>query len=313
MHEVFFVCFLLIPSRQHEHTVGPLEVREEGYIKSRREARHNNVQKNKFAKPRLPCNTQQEQKNKFKHMSPCGVRNSKKCSSWRSQECSDCCALLDSPDLPPPLPLRASSTPRQSPDAPRDYLEDSAWTLPALPCDPLNSIPATGLSRQIFFRDEQHRFKNTVFTQFVFGFGCSLVFSIFVAFPGYCLSSSAVLVWGGGERGGMGGAVCACLCLVFRSICESFFFLPEEAPGCSQQTLERFVCVPSHPILVWSVRHAGWLLTRFQVVTSGKTAHCSLYGRQYSGEVGLFGETVFYMFGHRAGCSRDGRKAKTPA
>ena len=53
---------------------------------------------------------------------------------------------------------------------------------------------------------------------------------------------------------------------------------------------------PSHPILAWAVRHAGWLLTRCQVKSSGNTEHCSPYGREYSAEKGLFGETVFYKF-----------------
>ena len=30
---------------------------------------------------------------------------------------------------------------------------------------------------------------------------------------------------------------------------------------------------PSHPILAWAVRQAAWLLARFQVKSSGKTAH----------------------------------------
>ena len=52
---------------------------------------------------------------------------------------------------------------------------------------------------------------------------------------------------------------------------------------------------PSHPTLAWAVRHA-WLLTRCQVKSSGKTAHCALYGREYSFEIGLFGETLFNKF-----------------
>ena len=31
--------------------------------------------------------------------------------------------------------------------------------------------------------------------------------------------------------------------------------------------------VPSHPIMAWAFRHAAWLLTRFQVRSSSKTAH----------------------------------------
>ena len=49
--------------------------------------------------------------------------------------------------------------------------------------------------------------------------------------------------------------------------------------------------VQSHPIMAWAVRHAAWLLTRFQARSSGKTAR-----REYWGDIGLFGETVLFKF-----------------
>ena len=51
-----------------------------------------------------------------------------------------------------------------------------------------------------------------------------------------------------------------------------------------------------HPSQAWVVRHAAWLRTRFPVKSSGKTAHYTLHGREYSGQIGFRGETVFYKF-----------------
>ena len=62
-----------------------------------------------------------------------------------------------------------------------------------------------------------------------------------------------------------------------------------------------------HP--AWAVRHAAWLLNRFQVKSSGKTAHSSsLYGRHCPGEIGLFGKTVLQVWW---GTRRDGRKVSS--
>ena len=40
------------------------------------------------------------------------------------------------------------------------------------------------------------------------------------------------------------------------------------------------------------IRHAGWLITMFQVKVDGKTPHERLRHRPYRGEVAEFGETV---------------------
>jgi hypothetical protein len=47
------------------------------------------------------------------------------------------------------------------------------------------------------------------------------------------------------------------------------------------------------PILAWLVRHAAWLITRFQVRTDGSTGYRNLKGKKYSGDVAEFGEQVF--------------------
>ena len=55
----------------------------------------------------------------------------------------------------------------------------------------------------------------------------------------------------------------------------------------------RWAALVSHPIFAWVVRRAAWLLSRFQVKSPGDTAHYTLHGQENSGEIGLFGETVF--------------------
>ena len=55
---------------------------------------------------------------------------------------------------------------------------------------------------------------------------------------------------------------------------------------------------PSHPILAWAVRHAAWLLARFQVKSSDTT---SAMFPVWTRVLGLFGETVCYKFGGAQG------------
>eukprot|EP00929_Paragymnodinium_shiwhaense_P111971 TRINITY_DN8021_c0_g1_i4.p1 TRINITY_DN8021_c0_g1~~TRINITY_DN8021_c0_g1_i4.p1 ORF type:complete len:1618 (+),score=271.11 TRINITY_DN8021_c0_g1_i4:701-5554(+) len=49
-----------------------------------------------------------------------------------------------------------------------------------------------------------------------------------------------------------------------------------------------------HSIMPWLIRHASWLICRFQIKADGKTAYERLRGRQYNGEVVEFGELVHY-------------------
>ena len=42
----------------------------------------------------------------------------------------------------------------------------------------------------------------------------------------------------------------------------------------------------------WLVRHAGWVLTRFATHASGRKSYQILKGKQYSGEIAAFGESV---------------------
>ena len=51
----------------------------------------------------------------------------------------------------------------------------------------------------------------------------------------------------------------------------------------------------SHPIVPWMIRHAGALITRYQVGPDGKTAHERLRGRAYDRAVAEFGEKVLYF------------------
>ena len=49
-----------------------------------------------------------------------------------------------------------------------------------------------------------------------------------------------------------------------------------------------------HKLLPWMVRHAGWLITHYQVKADGKTPYERLRHRPYRGEVAEFAETVHY-------------------
>ena len=48
----------------------------------------------------------------------------------------------------------------------------------------------------------------------------------------------------------------------------------------------------THPIFPWTVRHSGWLMTRFLVKATGMTAYCAVYGVEYRRETVPFGETI---------------------
>ena len=49
-----------------------------------------------------------------------------------------------------------------------------------------------------------------------------------------------------------------------------------------------------HKLMPWLVRHAGWLVTHYQVKVDGKTPYERLRRRPYNGEVVEFGEVVHY-------------------
>jgi hypothetical protein len=49
----------------------------------------------------------------------------------------------------------------------------------------------------------------------------------------------------------------------------------------------------THPLMAWVVRHAAWLITRFVVRPSGRTAYEALRGRAYRSELVEIGERVF--------------------
>ena len=42
----------------------------------------------------------------------------------------------------------------------------------------------------------------------------------------------------------------------------------------------------------WAVRHAGWLMHRYLVKSTGQTAYSSIYGKDYRKEICPFGETI---------------------
>ena len=49
-------------------------------------------------------------------------------------------------------------------------------------------------------------------------------------------------------------------------------------------------------MVAWMVRHCGWLLTRFQIKATSRTAFCSKMGREYKREIAEFAEQrLFYM------------------
>lgn len=54
-----------------------------------------------------------------------------------------------------------------------------------------------------------------------------------------------------------------------------------------------------HPVLVWAIRHAGFLHTRFQVHTSGKTSFEQLKGHKYTSEMLEYGESVLAKKGRQ--------------
>lgn len=49
----------------------------------------------------------------------------------------------------------------------------------------------------------------------------------------------------------------------------------------------------SHKLLAWAIRHAGWILNRFQVHADGMTSYRRLKGVNYRGEVVEFAECVW--------------------
>ena len=49
----------------------------------------------------------------------------------------------------------------------------------------------------------------------------------------------------------------------------------------------------THPLMAWVVRHAAWLITRFVVRPSGRTAYEALRGRAYRSKLVEIGERVF--------------------
>lgn len=60
----------------------------------------------------------------------------------------------------------------------------------------------------------------------------------------------------------------------------------------------------SHKMLPWAVRHAGWLLHRFQVHANGMTSYRMLKGSNYRGEIVEFEETVWMRIPGRTGTDK---------
>ena len=50
---------------------------------------------------------------------------------------------------------------------------------------------------------------------------------------------------------------------------------------------------PQSALMAWAIRHAAWLITRFQVHPTGKTAFQSVRLRGYNGEIVQFAESVW--------------------
>ena len=49
-----------------------------------------------------------------------------------------------------------------------------------------------------------------------------------------------------------------------------------------------------HSLIGWLVRHAAWLINRYQVRASGRTPYQHMRQREYQGKVLPFGEVVLY-------------------
>ena len=54
-------------------------------------------------------------------------------------------------------------------------------------------------------------------------------------------------------------------------------------------------------LVAWMVRHCGWLLTRFQMKATGRTAYCSKMGREYRREIVEFAEQVLFHISESSG------------
>ena len=50
----------------------------------------------------------------------------------------------------------------------------------------------------------------------------------------------------------------------------------------------------THLLIAWAVRHASWLITRFQVKDDGRTPIARIFHKAYQGEVVCFGESVMF-------------------
>ena len=47
---------------------------------------------------------------------------------------------------------------------------------------------------------------------------------------------------------------------------------------------------PEHPVVVWAVRHSGFLITRFRVLEHGRSSYQIVRGKSYRGEMLQLGE-----------------------
>eukprot|EP00969_Alexandrium_andersonii_P360456 15455381-Alexandrium_andersonii.AAC.1 len=52
----------------------------------------------------------------------------------------------------------------------------------------------------------------------------------------------------------------------------------------------------THILLAWCVRHAAWLLSRFQIKSDGRTPFARVYNKGYKGEIVSFAENVLYKY-----------------
>ena len=50
---------------------------------------------------------------------------------------------------------------------------------------------------------------------------------------------------------------------------------------------------PDMPVWAWIGRHATWLLSRYAVRPSGRTAYEETFDSSYSSEIGVFGESMY--------------------
>jgi hypothetical protein len=48
----------------------------------------------------------------------------------------------------------------------------------------------------------------------------------------------------------------------------------------------------AHPIFLWVIRHASWLMARFLVKATGTSAYAAVYGEEYRREIVHFGEAI---------------------